>query len=681
MSPEQAEGKPVDARSDIFSFGSVLYEMVTGQRAFLGNTKMATISSILRDEPKPIAGIAAEPMPRDLEKIIARCLRKDLVRRFQHSDDVKVALVELNEELDSGQLAAAGPVPARKKAWAWIAAAVAIPLAFAGAWMLRSRMRFEIPRPTILPLTTMPGTAESPTFSPDGSQVAYVWDGEKQDNIDIYVQVVGAGTPLRLTSDPAPDRWPAWSPDGRQIAFRRGDSLYLISPLGGPERKLADAPFAGGALSWSPDSKWLAVAQQDAPAQPAGVFLIPLDGGDRRRLTQAETHRFDRSPAFSWSGRWLAYLNCEDRWSCNAFALRLDANYAPLGSARRLTTQSETIGKLAWTPDDQAVVFDVSEVASATRLWRVGIFDGSVEKPLEYTDERGHDPVVSRVATRLAYARVVDDDDIWQFEVGSGAKKLISSTASDRIAAFSPDTKRIAFCSMRSGKGRVWVSNAGGSSPVPLTNAKRFAGSPSWSPDGRWLAYDSQDAGPHWDIYVIEAAGGKPRRITNHPADDHVPSWSPDGKWIYFGSDRTGSQQIFRVPAAGGEPEQVTGNGGYTALVSPDGKTLYYNKIRAGTTPLFAKPLDGGPERQVLDAVQDRDFCVTRDRIYYIGGPDSAGFYPLAFLDLTTGKTTQLTKIGGRIWRGLSVSPDGKKFLYTGFSRVGSELRLIENFQ
>jgi Tol biopolymer transport system component/serine/threonine protein kinase len=681
MSPEQAEGRSVDARSDIFSFGSVLYEMVTGQRAFQGNSRMATISSILRDEPKPIAGIAAEPMPRDLEKIIVRCLRKDLSRRFQHIGDVKVALEELKEEVDSGYLAV-GPAPARKKGRAWIAAAVAIPLAFAGTWMLRSRMRSEFPPPTILPLFTMPGTASAPTFSPDGSQVAFVWDGERQENIDIYVQVVGAGAPLRLTSDPAPDRSPTWSHDGRQIAFRRGDSIYLISPLGGPERKLIDAPGSRGALSWSPDSKWLAVAQQVAPGQAAGIFLIPVDGGDRHRLTQSETDRFDWNPTFSWSGRWLGYLNCaKGRGSCNAFALRLDANYAPLGSAQRLTTQSQSIGKLAWAPDDQAIVFDVFTVGSADRLWRVGISDGSVQKPLEYTDERGYDPAVSRATKRLAYSREIDDDDIWQFEVGSGAKKLLSSTASDRIAAFSPDGKKIAFGSTRSGTMQVWVSNADGSSPVQLTNVKRFAGSPRWSPDGRWLAYDAQDADPQWDIYIIETAGGKPRRITNHPAADHVPSWSPDGKWIYFASDRTGLQQIFRVAAAGGEPVQVTSNGGYTALVSPDGQTLYYTKVHAGTTPLFAKPLDGGSERQVLDAVQDKDFWVGQDRIYYIDRPDSAGSYPLAFLDLTTGKTTQLTKIDGRIGRGLSVSPDGTKILYTSYSRVGSDLRLVENFQ
>jgi Tol biopolymer transport system component/tRNA A-37 threonylcarbamoyl transferase component Bud32 len=680
MSPEQAEGRPVDGRSDIFSFGSVLYEMVTGRRAFQGNTRIATISSILRDEPKPATGLAADPVPRDLEKIIARCLRKDLARRFQHIDDVKLALEELKEESESGLLVAAGPTPAKKKARAWIAAAVAIPLAFAGVWMIRSHPQVAVPSPTVLPLTTMPGIQSAPTFSPDGNQVAYVWNGEKQDNLDIYVQVVGAGAPLRLTSDPAPDRSPAWSPDGRQIAFRRGDSIYLISPLGGPERKLADAPGPQGALSWSPDSKWLAVAQQSAPSQPAGIFLISVERGDQRRLTQAETPRFDSSPAFSWNGRSLAYLNCnQGRWSCNAFAVELDANFAPRGRARRLPTQSESIGKLAWTPDDQAIVFDVLTLP-ATRLWRAGI-SGSVQEPLEYTGERASDPAVSRAAKRLAYSRVVNDDDIWQFEVGSGAKKLISSTASDAIAAFSPDGKKIAFGSNRSGTMQVWVANADGSGPVQLTNAKRFAGSPRWSPDGRWLAFDSQDADPQWDIYVIEAAGGKPRRITNHPADDHVPSWSLDGKWIYFGSDRTGSQQIFRVPAAGGEPVQVTSNGGDAALVSPDGKTVYYTKIRLGTAPLFAKPLDGGPERQVLDAVQDRDFWVTQDRIYYIGGRDPVGFYPLGFLDLTTAKTTQLGKIQERIGRGLSVSPDGKKFLYTGYSYAGSDLRVVENFQ
>jgi Tol biopolymer transport system component/tRNA A-37 threonylcarbamoyl transferase component Bud32 len=686
MSPEQAEGKPVDARSDIFSFGSVLYEMVTGKRAFHGNTSIATISSILREEPMPIAGIAAEPIRRDLEKIIVRCLRKDVARRFQHIDDVKVALEELKQELDSGHLAPAGPAGPEKKARAWISAAVILLLAFAGAWVFRLRTPSEHAGPAILPLATMPGTALDPTFSPDGSQVAYVWSGENQDNFDVYVQVVGAGAPLRLTSDPAPDRWPAWSPDGRQIAFRREDSIYLISPLGGPERKLVETQATPGALSWSPDSKWLAVAQQPAPTQPAGIFLIPIGGGERRRLTQSEMTRLDASPAFSWNGRWLGYLNCNQSSSsvrsCDVFVAPLDANYARLGRARRLTARSESIEKIAWTPDDQAIIFDVSLVALNSRLWRVGIKEGSVAEPLAYTDERGSQPAVSRAAKRLAYARHVDDDDIWQYEVGGVAKKLIASTTSERTANFSPDGKKIAFGSAQLGNMQIWVSNADGSSPVQLTNAKRWAASPSWSPDGRWIAYDSQDADSQWDIYVIEAAGGQSRRITNHPADDHVPSWSPDGEWIYFGSDRTGSQQIFRVKAAGGEPPvQVTDKGGYTAIVSPDGKMLYYTKIHAGTTPLFAKPLTGGQERRVIDAIQDKDFCVTRDRVYYIGDRDSTGLYPLAVLDLLTEKTTQIVKIEGRIARGLSVSPDGKRFLYTGYSRVGSDLRLVENFQ
>src|SRR5262249_24448850 len=155
----------------------------------------------------------------------------------------------------------------------WIILAVISPLAVAGVWLMRPRTEVSAPSPTVMPLTTMAGFERQPAFSPDGNQVAYVWNGEKQDSQDIYVQVIGSGLPLRLTTDPAPDYYPAWSPDGRQIAFSRADSVYLISPLGGPERKLADVPSVadvpGGvasSMSWSPDGKWLAVAQRSLPS-------------------------------------------------------------------------------------------------------------------------------------------------------------------------------------------------------------------------------------------------------------------------------------------------------------------------------------------------------------------------------------------------------------------------------
>ena len=216
MSPEQAEGKKVDARSDIFSFGSLLYEMVTGNEPFRRDSKLSTLSAILRDEPKAVGAIITDA-PRDLEKIIARCLRKDPARRFQHMADVKVALEELKEESESGQSASIVPQrrPERKKLrWMWTLSGAAFLLILAAAigyWFRRPKPH---PTPTTVPLTSYPGSQTNPAFSPDGKQVAFAWDGEQGDNFDIYVKLVDAGAPLRLTTNPAKEFAPAWSPDG-----------------------------------------------------------------------------------------------------------------------------------------------------------------------------------------------------------------------------------------------------------------------------------------------------------------------------------------------------------------------------------------------------------------------------------------------------------------------------------
>jgi len=260
MSPEQAEGKPVDARSDIFPFGSVLYEMATGRQAFAGDSWTSTVAAVLNREPKPLGDL-----PHDLEKTILRCLRKDPHKRFQHMDDVCVALEELKEESDSGKLGAVVPAPARaltrRRLMYGTAAACVLLAAAAIAW------RWAAPpaqpaAPMLVPLTTFPGNETWPAFAPDGQQVAFAWNGEKEDNFDIYVKLVGETNALRLTTEPAVESWPAWSPDGKRIAFRRsqpgGNALWLVSPLGGAAQRLADLRTTGQ-LSWSPDGNWLAV--------------------------------------------------------------------------------------------------------------------------------------------------------------------------------------------------------------------------------------------------------------------------------------------------------------------------------------------------------------------------------------------------------------------------------------
>jgi serine/threonine protein kinase len=246
MSPEQAEGKHIDTRSDVFSFGSMLYEMLTGQRAFRGDTRASTIASILREDPKPISQVS-EGLPRDAEKIVRRCLRKDPVQRFQHMDDLKVALDELKEESDSGELPHTVPIAkGGRRTLAWAAGGTALLiLAALSVRLYLSKPSAPAVQPRVSPLTANAGDEREPSFSPDGNSVAFSWNGEKQDNYDIYVKLIGPGTPLRLTAHPAMDCSPAWSPDGRWIAFLRilpadVTAVLLIPALSGPERKIGE---------------------------------------------------------------------------------------------------------------------------------------------------------------------------------------------------------------------------------------------------------------------------------------------------------------------------------------------------------------------------------------------------------------------------------------------------------
>ena len=326
MSPEQAEGRAVDARSDIFSFGSVLYEMLSGRKAFEGESQISTLTAILREEPKRIGEIVSD-LPAELERVILRCHRKDPAKRFQHMADVKVALEELKEESDSGRLQTTQPIveqPVRKRhsTSIWLAAATGLVLLGAiAAWFRWSAATITRPDLTAVALTTYPGIADFPTFSPTGSQVAFMWNGPAEDNFDVYVKVVGAEPPLRLTTDPAADYSPSWSPDGRAIAFFRDLSggrlaVMLVAPIGGPERRIAEVSsrFAAmGAPAWAPDAKSLAIPDRDAQGVD-GIALVSIDTGEKRRLTSppgASSH--DYAPAFSPDGRTLAFVQAKQR--------------------------------------------------------------------------------------------------------------------------------------------------------------------------------------------------------------------------------------------------------------------------------------------------------------------------------------------------------------------------------
>ena len=295
MSPEQAEARKMDARSDIFSFGAVLYEMATGQRAFLGRSKISTLAAILQSDPKPAAEIHSG-LPRELERIIERCLRKDPAWRYQSAADLKISLCDLQREIESGVAAACagGTGAQRRSARLGVAAALALGLAVgaAGAWWLASPGASHTGPPVeVKPLTTYAGNEYEPALSPDGNQVAFAWDGQNKDNFDIYVRLVDGGAALRLTTDPAPDHAPAWSPDGSRLAFLRDNAIYLIPALGGVERKLLQFPRGSLFLNLSAptrfpgpptDDSWPSTARRTARRS---IWIASTESGEYHRAS------------------------------------------------------------------------------------------------------------------------------------------------------------------------------------------------------------------------------------------------------------------------------------------------------------------------------------------------------------------------------------------------------------
>jgi len=678
MSPEQAEGKPADERSDIFSFGVVLYEMLSGRRAFTGDSTVSILGAVLKEEPPPL-----KEVPAELEKLVTRCLRKDPARRIQHMDDVKLALEELRET-------AARPQRGPLRVAALIALVGVMAVTF---WLLSQRARRPAAEMRVVPLTSYPGYEVHPSFSPDGSQIAFAWNGEGTDTFKIYVKVVGSvAAPLRLTTGPANDHYPAaWSPDGRQIAFVREMANHmevrLISALGGPERRLAGVSWVArmyghdSHLSWSPDGRWLAVGERQ-PDGGWGISLLPVEPGERRRLTSNPAGP-DYLPAFSPDGRSLAYVSCPGplALACDLYLLTLGPDLAPRGRPRRVSNERAWMHGLAWTENGQYLLYAARRCAGGPSiLWRADVAGAKPERVESAGTEVGPF-TVSRAGRRLAYSRWSADRDVWKWESGGRVQRLLASTLEEHNPQYSPNGSRIAFSSNRAGGCfEIWTAASDGSNTLQLTNGPGMSqGTPRWSPDGQWIAFDSLGEDGDVDVFVIDAAGGPPRRLTPENSDESVPSWSRDGKWIYFRSNRTGRDEVWRSPFAGGPAVQVTDAGGYVAFESWDGKTLYYAK--GSTSPLFARSLAGGSERQVLDTVAYRAFFPVEAGIYHIGLGQKPDAYALKFHDFASGKSRTLSRIEAPLDLGLAVSPDRKNMLFTVQNPGGSDLMLIENFR
>jgi len=700
MSPEQAEGRKVDARSDIFAFGAVLYEMVTGRRAFQADSRAATLAAILHKEPAP-PGDVSHDAPQDLDRLIARCLRKDRDRRFQSAADLKAALLDLKEASESGALATPRPVSARRpvtRRWA-LAAAIAIAFAAGGIWLAVSRSTAHDEPLAVTPFITDPGFKAGATLSPDGAMVAYAATDPSAGTLDIWVRQIGSDSSLRLTTDPAHDFAPAWSPDGRRIAFLRWRQTYvaeivLAPPLGGPARTVGSTACAGAVivsmgnsnrsaappyLAWTPDSRWLVTTERTSEDGGCGLVLLSVDTGEKRRLTSPRLpHPLgDSGPAMSPDGRSLAFSRAFGYGRSEIFVMPLSASWASQGEPRQLTHDNRLSMSPTWTPDGREIVFS-SSLSGAQRLFRIAASGRALPRPLLGAGEDGFVPALANDArtgrARLVYSRFVGSSAIWRAGRGTDAKEFLTSTRGQRSPQYSPDGSRIAFESDRTSAGNeIWTCDASGANCTQLTFSDGGAsGSPRWSPDGTQIAYDSL-LGESSHIYVMPASGGAPRQVTRDSASHYMPSWSRDGKGIYYGSDRTGRFEIWKVPLAGGAPVQITVGGGTCAFESVDGTTVYYSKDFGGS--VWKTPASGGQEAELIPEASGKNFQVFAAGIYFASGN------AVRFLAFATGKTEQVGLFSQPVGGGLTVSPDGQWFLTEQAGQTTADVMLVDRFR
>jgi len=650
MSPEQAEGKNLDRRSDIFSFGSLLYEMVTGRPAFRRESRLSTLSAILGEEPQA-AGTLIESLPADLEKVIGRCLRKDPQRRWQTMADLKVALQELKEDSESGKLAAVGSrVPVRRRR-AWMYAAVAVVLAgvaLAGWWLYPRRPSagggLQIAR-----LTYDAGLTTWPTISADGKLIAYSSDRSGEGTMDIWVQQVSGRQAMRLTHHGG-DAWqPSISPDGSRVAFHseRDGGVYVTEILGGEERKIAEHGYLP---RFSPDGSQILFVRMAASGDPilTKMYLVPAEGGEPKPfqpefgVNQADT---GGAPVWSPDGKHVLFAGVRGQdWSTQDYWV------APVGGGSAVETGAfQTLKPIypvhypcAWIAN--SVYFIKGTTVEGINIYRAPLASGSwrISGPQErITTGPGMHTFASVAADgRLVFASMTWTTAVWSSAVNpatGSAKGEPQQATRDVTVKFAPSISRdgtklayLAFAGVQ-GRGmevRVRELSSGRETviPTPLTFA-----SPRLSRDASLLAYAGVESGKSVG-HISASDGTADRRVCENclilsffSNANHVLVRYGASRLYRQGFDSGAKQELCSTAAAGGFRD---------AAVSPDDLWLAVLVGKAdGTAAIYVLPVAEAPaaENRWGLTVEDSRYLGSPSwsadgrLLYYISGRDGRG--------------------------------------------------------
>ena len=576
----------------------------------------------------------------------------------------------------------------------------------------------------LLPVAGVPANALRPAISPDGTRVAFTWNGGAGRDHRLFVTGLAGGPPVAITAHAAPamDDDPRWSPDGTLIAFARQTrdrcQLLTVPAAGGPERQLVPCSGDYTGVSWSADGRWLAYAARPASdpgaagPPPVRLRLLDLVSLRSRDLTAPPGGiAGDHAPAFSPDGKRLAFV----RTIADGVEDLYQIGGTDAAGAARVTFDDAGIAGFDWMPNGRDLVLS-SDRGGIFSLWVVPA-SGGTPRLLAGGGAKTKHPTAARRADVVVFESWLYDIGLWRAPLGQAGMAAPASAAPAAAAAsapgdrptrvdppppvesalganslewsfqpqFSPDGRRIVFGSTRSGTYELWVADADGGRPAQLTSmGGPHLGSPRWSPDGRRIAFTAWPEG-RAGLYLVEAGGGVPVALTPAPAQDAAgemaPSWSRDGGSLYFASRRSGSWQVWKLQLATGRRVQVTFDGATSAAESADGSDLFFT--RPDRPGLWKRSLasPGQPAVLLAPALAPGDWgswTVIGGDIYYL---DRSHDDPPAVQLLPPGgrRPVQGASLPDLAWSGFAVSPDRRSLLYARAGRHESTVVRLEN--
>ncbi len=663
MSPEQAEGKQLDARSDIFSFGSVLYEMVTGRQAFTGASKLSSLSAVLYKEPQPVAESVPD-IPPELDRIISRCLKKDPERRWQTMADVKVALEELREELESGSVAIskpkAGNRATRQARWLALGALASVLLGLVpGAYF--ARRFFGSHPPSFQRLTFRRGDVTSARFAPGGT---------------VVYSAEWGGAPSTLFSAQPGNREarPLGLPSGRVLAISpTGEMAVLLG--GGPVATLARVSFSGGApreilenvsgADWGPDGESLAVVRTVAGRYrleyPVGTVLYETEG------------RPPVSPRVSADGELVAFFDFDAEVG--------DASVCVTGPNRPKQVLSRGwrgTGALNWSPKGDEIWFSANQSGGDPALYAVNL--------------SGKQRVLSQVAGWIVMQDVARDGRVLLSAVNSrlGILYVPPDGSTERDLAWldaslvyelSDDAKLLLFVELSGGEGRnaaIYLRKTDGSAAVRLGYGNR----PSLSPDGKWVLCIRYEPG-HSQLLLLPTGPGESRLLNVEGMRYESAEWFPDGKRILFTGNQAGHPVRTWIYDLDGEgPKPITPEGVRATRVSPDGHSF----VIAEAHKLSLGDISGGSPRTISD-LQSGETVVRwgGDGRYLFLRQLEGDTIRVSRLDVSTRRkepwrVLKVPEPGAEFFGPLALSADGKAYACS-FQRDLANLYLVKGLR